>query len=105
MLCELVCSTSVAAILALVTGPAPTPAAAPGIVRHRPDPVGPVGDVNLDGLVDYDDVIDHLFLWGPCDDAVCVGDLDADGFVDVLDFLDLLDSLDHLALMVDAHAT
>ena len=101
MLAELVCSSTFAAILAL----APAPAPYPGVVRHGPDPAGPVGDVNLDGLVDFDDVIDHLFLWGPCDDAACLGDLDADGFVDVLDFLDLLDSLDHLPLMVDARAT
>ncbi len=61
--------------------------------------------MNLDGLVDYDDVIDHLFLWGPCHDAVCLGDLDADGFVDILDLLVLLDSLDHRPLMVDARAS
>ncbi len=96
MLIEFVCSSTLASILALT--------ADPGLVRHGLEPAVPVGDVNFDGLVDYDDVIDHLFLWGPCDDVVCLGDLDADGFVDVLDFLHLLDSLDHLSLMVDARA-
>jgi len=101
MLAHLVCSSSLATILALSTAVGP----GPGVARHRPEPAGPAGDVNLDGLVNYDDVIDHLFLWGPCDDAVCLGDLDIDGFVDVLDLLDLLDSLDHLPLMVDARAS
>lgn len=64
-------------------------------------PVDLPADVNFDGAVNYDDVIDHLFMWGPCEDAVCVGDLDLDGFVDVLDFIQLLDSLDQV-LMVDA---
>ncbi len=101
MLTELVCSSTLAAILALTPALAPDPA----VARHGLEPAGPAGDVNLDGLVDFDDVIDHLFLWGPCDDDVCLGDLNADGFVDVLDFLHLLDSLDHLSLMVDARAT
>ncbi len=103
MLTELVCSSTLAAILALTPALAPGPG--PGIARHGLEPAGPAGDVNFDGLVDYDDVIDHLFLWGPCDDVVCLGDLDADGFVDVRDFLHLLDSLYHLSLMVDARAT
>ena len=101
MLAQLVCSSSLAAILALSTTLGPQD----HVARHRPEPAGPVGDVNLDGLVDYDDVIDHLFLWGPCADAVCLGDLDVDGFVDILDFLDLLDILDHRPLMVDARAS
>ena len=97
MIVELACTPILAAILTLVPDR--------GAVMPGPEPAGPVADVNLDGLVDYDDVIDHLFLWGPCDAATCLGDLDADGFVDVLDFLHLLDSLDHLPLMVDAHAS
>jgi len=101
MLAQLVCSSSFAVILALSSTPGPQG----GVVQHRPEPAGPVGDVNLDGLVDYDDVIDHLFLWGPCHDVVCLGDLDMDGFVDILDLLDLLDSLDHRPLMVDARAS
>ena len=97
MLAELVCSSSLAAIMAL--------SAVPGVAWHPPEPAAWLADVNLDGVVDYDDVIDHLFLWGPCDGVVCWGDLDADGFVDVLDFLHLLDSLDQPSLMVDARAT
>ncbi len=67
-------------------------------------PVRP-GDVTLDGVVDYDDVIEHLFLWGPCEDAFCPADLDGDEVVDVLDFLELLKSLDPPAMMVDARTT
>ncbi len=96
MIAQLACTSILAAILTLVPDG--------GAVMPGPDPAGPVGDVNLDGLIDFDDVIDHLFLWGPCDDVVCLGDLDADGFVDVLDFLHLLDSLDHRLLMVHARA-
>ncbi len=96
MIAELVCTPILAAVLTVMPGR--------GAVVSGPEPVGPVADVNLDGLVDYDDVIEHLFLWGPCDAQACLGDLDGDGFVDVLDFLHLLDSLDQL-LMVDAHAT
>ncbi len=97
MIAELVCSTSLAAILALASDP--------GVARPGPEPAARMADVNLDGVVDYEDVIDHLFLWGPCDDVVCWGDLDTDGFVDVLDFLLLLDSLDQLSLMVHARGT
>ncbi len=103
MIAELVCTSSLAAILALA--PAPGPGPDPGVARPGPEPAGRMADVNLDGVVDYEDVIDHLFLWGPCDDVVCWGDLDTDGFVDVLDFLLLLDSLDQLSLMVHARGT
>ncbi len=97
MIAEFACTSLLAAIL--------TSVAERGAVIPGPEPPGPLGDLNLDGLVDYDDVVDHLFLWGPCEAAVCVGDLNADGFVDVLDFLHLLDSLDRISLMVDARAT
>ncbi len=101
MLAVLACTSTLAAILTLVPDR--------GAVTPDPDPdpghAGRSGDVNLDGVVDFDDVIDHLFLWGPCENGLCLGDLDRDGFVDVLDYLGLLDSLDHLPLMVDARAT
>ena len=64
-----------------------------------------LGDVTLDGAVDYDDVIEHLFRWGPCEDAFCPADLNGDEIVDVLDFLELLQSLDPPAMMVDARPT
>ena len=96
MLAQLVCTATFAAILALVPDR--------GAIVPDPQPAGRSGDVNHDGLIDFDDVIDHLFLWGPCEDVVCVGDLDRDAFVDAFDFLDLLDSLDHFPLMVDARS-
>lgn len=63
------------------------------------------GDLTFDGVVDYDDVIEHLFLWGPCEDALCLADLNGDEVVDVLDFLELLKDLDGPAMMVDARTT
>ena len=75
-----------------------------GAVDGVADPVR-LGDVTLDGMIDYDDVIEHLFLWGPCEDAFCPADLDGDEIVDVLDFLELIESLDRPPLMVDARTT
>ncbi len=75
-----------------------------GAANGVADPVRP-GDVTLDGVVDFDDVIEHLFLWGPCEEVFCPADLDGDEVVDVLDFLELLKSLDRPAMMVDARST
>ena len=75
-----------------------------GAVDGVADPVR-LGDVTLDGMIDYDDVIEHLFLWGPCENVFCPADLDGDEVVDVLDFLELIESLDRPALMVDARTT
>jgi len=75
-----------------------------GAIGDLADPARP-GDVTLDGVVDYDDVIEHLFLWGPCEDAFCPADLNGDEVVDVLDFLELLKSLDPPAMLVDARTT
>ncbi len=63
------------------------------------------GDMNGDGGVDYDDVIEHVMRWGPCEDRLCPADLDRDGFVDMVDLLELLANLDRVPLIVDAHAT
>ncbi len=63
------------------------------------------GDLTLDGVVDYDDVIEHLFLWGPCEGAFCPADLDGDEIVDLFDFLELLHGLDRPPMMVDARTT
>ncbi len=64
-----------------------------------PQPALP-GDVNVDGLVDYDDVVEHLWQWGPCDWPRCRADLDDDGFVDLFDLLWLLAELDRTPLIV-----
>ncbi len=63
------------------------------------------GDVTFDGVVDYDDVIEHLFVWGPCEGVFCPADVNRDDVVDVLDFLELLKNLDRPALLVDARTT
>ena len=60
------------------------------------------GDVNADGLADYNDVVEHLRHWGPCEMEPCRADLDGDGFVDLSDLLWLLAELDHTPLMVAA---
>jgi len=46
------------------------------------------GDVNGDGVVDFDDLLGLLSAWGPC--AGCPADLDGNGFVDFDDLLTLL---------------
>ena len=61
-----------------------------------------LGDVNVDGLVDYNDVVEHLWHWGPCEMERCRADLDGDGFVDLLDMLWLLAEFDHMPLIVAA---
>ncbi len=70
-----------------------------GLFAPRP------GDMNRDGGVDYDDVIEHVLRWGPCENQRCPADLDGDGFVDMVDLLELLAHLDRVALIVDARAT
>ncbi len=63
------------------------------------------GDMNRDGGIDYDDVIEHVVRWGPCEDRLCPADLDRDGFVDIVDLLELLANLDRVPLIVDARTT
>ena len=46
------------------------------------------GDVNDDHLVDINDLLAMLAVWGPCDE--CDADLDDNGAVDVEDLLELL---------------
>ena len=48
-----------------------------------------VGDINGDGTVDVLDLLSLLAAWGPCS-GTCPEDLNADGVVDVLDLLALL---------------
>ncbi|MHC5004239.1 MAG: M1 family aminopeptidase [Planctomycetota bacterium] len=45
---------------------------------------GPSGDVNGDGVVDVDDLLELIAAWGPCP-ASCPADLDGNGVVDVDD--------------------
>jgi hypothetical protein len=68
---------------------------------HAPRP----GDMDRDGGVDYDDVIEHVLQWGPCEDRRCPADLDGDHFVDMVDFLELLANLDRVPLIADARTT
>jgi hypothetical protein len=48
-----------------------------------------LADVNMDGQVDVEDLLDVIFAWGPCPDepAPCPEDIDGDGDVDVDDLL------------------
>jgi hypothetical protein len=46
------------------------------------------GDVNGDGVVDVQDLVDVILAWGPCDPPEdCYGDLNGDGVVDVQDLV------------------
>lgn len=49
------------------------------------------GDINCDGVVNVDDLLELLSQYGECPDPTdCSGDLDGDGDVDVNDLLSLL---------------
>jgi probable HAF family extracellular repeat protein len=51
----------------------------------------PVGDIDVDCTVGFDDFLVLLDAWGPCPPAgACPADLDGDGQVSILDFLILL---------------
>ena len=52
-------------------------------------PVAVEGDVNGDGVVDVNDILEMLGQWGPCPSG-CSGDLNSDGLVNVDDLLALL---------------
>ena len=88
----LICSAALAALVTLSMDRG-------NLLEARP------GDMNRDGSVDYDDVIEHVFQWGPCEDRLCPADLDGDDFVDVVDFLELLANLDRVPLIADARTT
>jgi hypothetical protein len=54
-------------------------------------PLGPLGDLNNDGVVDGADLLILLSAWGECDDPdECPADLNEDGVVDGGDLLILL---------------
>jgi len=46
-----------------------------------------MGDINADGVVDVLDLLEVLGAWGPCPDPCCPQDVNEDGVVDVLDLL------------------
>jgi hypothetical protein len=53
----------------------------------------PAEDVNMDGVVDFSDVLDLLANWGTCTPPPpdpCPGDIDGNGSVDITDVLGLL---------------
>jgi serine protease AprX len=56
------------------------------------DELGIPGDVNGDGAVDINDLLQLLAAWGDCPDppADCPEDLNDDGVVDIFDLLELL---------------
>ena len=49
---------------------------------------GVPGDVDGNGVVDFNDLLAVLAAWGPC--AGCPADFDGNGFVDFNDLLTLL---------------
>jgi hypothetical protein len=54
------------------------------------DEVVCVGDINDDGIVNVDDLLEVIGSWGPC--AGCIADLNGDGIVNVTDLLNLVDA-------------
>jgi hypothetical protein len=58
------------------------------VLLNQPPPLDCPGDLNGDGYVNVLDMLSLLALWGPCEGG-CPGDLNGDGFVDILDFLEL----------------
>jgi hypothetical protein len=53
-------------------------------------PKGVLGDVNHDGKVDVQDLIELLLAWGACPPTSCPADLDDNGVVDVQDLVLML---------------
>jgi len=49
-----------------------------------------LGDMNCDGLVDFDDLLRVIANWGPCAAAGCHYDIDGDGTVDNVEVLNVL---------------
>lgn len=54
-----------------------------------PDPCSCPGDVDADGMVTFDDLLDVLVAWGPC--AVCAEDVDANGVIDSFDLIEQIE--------------
>ena len=51
-------------------------------------PTSCVGDINLDGTVDVLDLLQVIGNWGPC--TSCPADIDGNGVVDVIDLLEVI---------------
>ena len=55
---------------------------------NRPNLVDCLEDVNGDGNVDVEDLLELIAVWGPCES--CAADFDANGMVDIGDLLLLI---------------
>ena len=51
-------------------------------------PTSCIGDINLDGTVDVMDLLQVIGSWGPC--TACPADIDGNGAVDVMDLLEVI---------------
>ena len=51
-------------------------------------PTSCVGDINLDGTVDVLDLLQVIGNWGPC--TSCPADIDGNAVVDVIDLLEVI---------------
>ena len=47
-------------------------------------------DVNDDGAIGVEDLVEVILAWGPCDAGVCAADINGDGIVDVVDLVEVI---------------
>jgi len=60
------------------------------VFAWRTEPAGCAGDVDGDGTVGFDDIVEIVAAWGPCGAPACAGDLDGSGDVGLPDLLIVL---------------